>query len=192
MICLGKAIEDISIFDNYLDIAQELEEVIRFHGKTLTPDGLRPTWPCWMVWPRVGHISHALNLLSHPILSNFINEMAPIFQPYIPKHLPIELTNFNLVRTKGDLIGHTDELRQCAIHIGLRNSSKSITRFTINDQQFDYRMKEGYAYVFNSQAYHQVISANTDARFFMSYKIVGMSFDNFDEYAKQNNMVHSE
>lgn len=192
MICLGKAIDDVSIFDKYLDEFPELDIVDRLYGHTSTPDGSRPTWPCWFSYPRLGDISFALNLVNHLILKDGISAMGNIMAPYIPPKLGLNLHNVNIARTRGDILGHVDDGRTCGIHIGLRNSSKSITRFTVGSQHFDYRMKEGYAYTFNSQANHRVISSDMDMRFFISYKITEISYAELVEYATKNGLLSQE
>lgn len=160
MLELGKLIEDISIFDKYIEITEGFEEI--------SAKAKIPRYPHWFKYLS-GNVLFAVNMKRNSVLNELLDNAEVIFREIIPMQYPINRATIHLMKTIGNVKPHCDQSRLCAINIGLRNSSSAITRVGTDDV-IDFSVKEGYGYLLNTKQRHSVIGSEIP-RYILSYSL---------------------
>ena len=190
IIDLGRVI-DPAEFLHYIPIAEELETVIHRYGT----EPMVPDYPCWIEYQNEGNLEGSIYFTRHtnrhPILSEMVNKISEVMRPIFPEKYAPELDRIHFLKTHGDIPLHRDEGgRLTCINIGLKNSSGAITSINKGGpvEQFQINhtskiLKDGYAYLVNTNEYHAVKSITQTPRYLITYGL-GAKFDYFKQFLR--------
>lgn len=183
MINLGKILDPFE-FEKYIQAAESFPIEIRKRGDIFSAVDY-PHWQKYAMYEKQTQgISFAMNCHNDPLLNEMTLLVAKRLEEIFPEDLPVDPTKIRLVRTIGKVSRHRDEGgRLSCINIGLRNSSKGITRFGVDDRletfdanHKDYRVEEGYAYLVNTGILHEVIGS-FEPRYLITYGFHNTTYD---------------
>jgi uncharacterized protein (DUF1330 family) len=190
---LGKLIDPYE-FQSYIDEAEKLESVVHRYGSNF----VIPDYPCWMEYKNegdvLGSISFTRHTNKHPILSEMVKKVLDILTPIFPDNSPPMIGRVHLIRTLGNIVPHRDEAgRYACINIGVKNSSKSITKISNDNiyENFDnnntpYVIKEGFGYLLNTNQIHAVEGQLDVPRYLITYGF-GTKFEVLQKIIKAKN-----
>lgn len=174
----------------------DLREVIHTYGS-----GSFPTIPrelCWMTYEeqrvdiskygetQTGAISFTRN--TSVFLPEFVESVTDLLKTRFP-FIAWRADRVHLIRTHGYIPPHIDEVRTCALNIGLRDSNSAETQLSTNNQESDflltsrdystYVMQDKEAYLLDVSKFHAVspLTLFAQPRYLVTYGF-GVPFHN--------------
>lgn len=181
---LGKVVDDISEFDQYIKETDSIPEVVRMNGIDISGNRNQTSW---ITYPTLGSLSIMVRLSENPVLYRMVERIKPLIENLLPSNHIFIPAHVTMIRTIGSIRPHIDEVSQSSIHIGLKNSSKSTTSFYEDGIAIDsFRIEEGHAYTFNGKRKHGVTGDPTIIRYFIAYR-VKMDYLDFISYLNTKN-----
>lgn len=193
IINLGKLI-DPDMFQVYIDAAEKLETVVHKYGSEFVV----PDYPCWMEYKNEGNIPGSISFTRHTnkhiVLTEMVKRVIDILTPIFPDNAPPMIERVHFIRTLGNIVPHRDEAgRYACINIGVKNSSKAITKISNDNiyENFDnnytpYVVIEGFGYLLNTNQIHAVEGELDTPRYLITYGF-GTKFDILKDVIKANN-----
>lgn len=173
---LGKLIEPIDFYP-YINEADKLEHHVHKYGTEIE----YPDYPCWLEYKNEGELDGSISLTrntyKHPILQTMCQKICDILTPILDKIEKPNVKRVHFIKTYGSIPVHKDEGgRISCINIGIKNSSKAITR-VCSDRNFDkfetnstsHKILEGYGYLLNINQWHSIESDTETKRYLITY-----------------------
>lgn len=178
IIDIGKIIDDVNIYENFLLDLKNLKTVTQKYYEKM----IIPSYPCWLQYVnernQIGSISITSSLYKHKNLKNLTSIIAQKLNNLkIFKNIKFKNTRINFLRTSGTVAIHQDTgERNCAINIGLKNSNLASTKISLDNvfENFDKNhetliMNNGYGYLINTQTFHSVYHHDDQLRYLITY-----------------------
>jgi hypothetical protein len=191
----AKVCDDLDIkFD--LKKVLDLREVVHTYGSGSFPS--IPKELCWMTYEeqrvdisrygesQTGAISFSRNTAEY--LPDFVDSVVYTLQKRFPA-IAWRRDRVHLIRTHGYIPPHVDEVRTCALNIGLAFSSTAETQVSTNNQESDflvgskdfetYIMQDKEAYLLDVSKFHAVspLTLFAQPRYLVTYGF-GVPFHN--------------
>jgi len=187
-----------SNLDIRFDVKQvlDLREVIHTYGAESFPQ--IPHELCWLTYEeqrvdiskygetQTGAISFSRNTAR--FLPDFVDSVTDVLKKTFPA-IAWRTDRVHLIRTHGYIPPHTDEVRTCALNIGLAWSNSAETQLSTNNQESDflvtsrdystYTMQDKEAYLLDVSKFHAVspLTLFSQPRYLVTYGF-GVPFRN--------------
>lgn len=171
-------------FLKYIDETRKFDILLHKYGEKMQLF----SHPCWMEYiiesDQKGSISFTRHTHKNPVLSEMVSEILEILKKILPDTISLNPERVHFIKTKGNIVKHKDESgRLTCINIGIKNSSTAITKIS-NDGDYDnfeynnteHVIKEGHAYLLNTNQYHSVESDVNCERYLITYGF-GIEYD---------------
>jgi len=161
-------------------LLNDLPEILHSYGDA-QPDARSAHWMTYSKPTTSSYLEHgqiSFTGFTHFFLPKFTNDVFDRLNSVLGNKIPWDKTRLRLIRTRGYVLPHTDEVRHTCINIGLLNSDSAETHFGRTNQQSDFEppmdtnkfiCQDGDVYLLNVKTVHAVYPIRDCDRYLITY-----------------------
>lgn len=139
----------------------------------------------WMSYKNEGNVNGNIDFARD--CGKFFPEVAEYVVWYLSELFDMKFSKeyVNFMRTSGDIVRHTDEVRRSCINIGIKNTDSAITRFYEETTALDFRVKQGSVYLLDVSKPHSVHSDDNSTRLLITIGFEKTFLQIYDKIKRQ-------